>query len=57
MQQPGSGKIKKPHKHEELCGFFCSKPKLFATYIFILTLLFQAVKEKIRKNYVANRHG
>jgi len=22
MQQPGSGKIKKPHKHAELCGFF-----------------------------------
>jgi hypothetical protein len=33
MQQPGSGQIKKPHKHQELCGFFCSKPKLFATYI------------------------
>jgi hypothetical protein len=46
MQQPRSGQIKKPHKHEELCGFFSSKPKLFATYIFILILSSEAVKQK-----------
>jgi hypothetical protein len=49
MQQPGSGQIKKPHKHEELCGFFSSKPKLFATYIFIINFFFEAVKGKNKK--------
>jgi len=49
MQQPRSGQIKKPSKHQELDGFLSSKPKLFATYIFMIIPLIESVKKKSAK--------
>jgi hypothetical protein len=45
MQQPRLEAIKKPHKLKELCGLFCSKPKLFATYVYIIDLGFLYCQE------------
>jgi len=46
MQQPRPGSIRKPHKLEEPCGLFHSKPKLFATYTVKLSLFFSPVKKR-----------
>ena len=46
MQQPGSGSIIKPHKVEEQCGLFRSKPKLFATYEVNISFFLSPVKKR-----------
>jgi hypothetical protein len=56
MQQPRLEAIKKPHKPKELCGLYFSKPKLFATYKFIIDPIPLFVKELIRPRDSDARH-